>query len=397
METTEYTKVISHLDAQLEAARRDWEEHARKIQLEQRLKLIDHQSEGLQKRKEEFGRYGAPVPPELDRLIERLKAEKTEVLTGLRPPPSPFAPVAVPSIPDADRGEMHSLLEELLETELTHMGQEERWTLFEIWALRWRMLAEKVGDDAVQRDSLYKMVYRIVREKMEAGTFCWYIEALNPEKKGNWAVRLILCKNSLTKFAIDRTQKPEEQKDLTGEALEALFAYLRSPAKDEMTEEEWQRQFRHLVRHAARFPHTRDEVSIAVEPYRAVLEPEFGFLWKKEAGHEELKSENEPKKLTNRTIVGRLLRRLRSKGLIGGSHGPYDGIVTQGFPGHQLDLAKTALELLVKAEVVRSKSTNYGVRISIEPREVGRVDGFLNGGKMGVAVVDEWVNGERAA
>lgn len=63
METTEYTKVISHLDAQLEAARREWEEHARKVQLEQRLKLIDHQAEGLLKRREEFGRYGVLPPP----------------------------------------------------------------------------------------------------------------------------------------------------------------------------------------------------------------------------------------------------------------------------------------------------------------------------------------------
>ena len=211
------------------------------------------------------------------------------------------------------------------------MNNEERWTQFEIWALRWRIVAKKVGNTTIEQSPLAKMVYRIIREKMEGSTFCWYIDSLNPQKEGDWDARLAHCQKMLTRLAVERTQKPEEQVDVPGQALDELFAYLQSPAPEGQSEEEWLRKLRHLTRQAGRFAHLREEVAVAVADYRGALEPEFSFLWKNGNQHQELKEE--PKKLSSRAIVTRLLRKLRSKGLIGGSHGPYDGII-QGFPGH---------------------------------------------------------------
>lgn len=392
METPEYTKLLTRVDAQLEAAQRAWEEQGRKVQLEQRLKLIDHQAAELLKREEAFSRFGASAPPDLRQAIDRLGIERAQVLEELKPKPA-LAPVltqGVSLLPPAESAELSALLDELLETELTHLGAEERWTQFEIWALRWRIVAQKVGNAAVDMSPLAKMVYRIVREKMEASTFCWYIDCLNPDRQMDWGARLAHCQGMLTRQAIQRTQKPEEPVDLPGQALDELYAYLQSPSPEGKSEEEWLRTLKHLVRQAARFPHTREEVGEKVAEYRSALEPEFAFLWKKNESHEELK-EKSTARLSNRKIVEKLLRRFRAKGLIGGSHGPYDPVVCRGFAGHDFDRSKAAMDLLVKGEVVRSKSTSYGIRLSLEPKSVGRVDAFLGGKPLGLAPVDEWI------
>jgi hypothetical protein len=388
METPEYTRILSRVDAQLEEARIAWEEKARKVQLENKLKLIDHQTGELLKREEAFARFGAPVPPELAQAIERLRSERALVEGGLNPKPPSVASGPI-MIPVGDVEEMRLLLQEVVETEMALMDPEEKYAQLEVWALRWRILSDRISPAAVQQSSVHKKTYRFIREKMDE-TSCGYLGCLNPEEIGDWAARLKEVQKTLTRLAVYRAEKSHVD-DLPGEALGELFLFLGASSPEGNSEEEWLRTLKHLVRQAARFPHMRDEVAHEVEPYRGVLEPEFAFLWKNGKEHPEL-SGDESQKLSNRDILGRLLRRLRGKGLIGGSHGPYEGIVNNGFPGHDLERAKRAMDLLIKAGVVKAKPTNYGVRISMEPKAVSRVDDFLNGQPMGYVLVDEFAN-----
>jgi hypothetical protein len=87
---------------------------------------------------------------------------------------------------------------------------------------------------------------------------------------------------------------------------------------------------------------------------------------------------------------------MKSKCLIGASHGPLD-LICKGFPEHDKGRVKEAMEVLTKAKIIRTKSTKIGVRVSIEPSMIPAADLLIENKKSGIPMVDLWCSeNERA-
>lgn len=385
METLEYRKLLALLDGQIEDAKKVADEKAKREALEQHLKLVLHQMESIRSRKEQLDKLGIRPPVDLAGVLAKLEAEKTALEKQLAPPEMqlpPQPPTPAPRLSDADYREMDALYKEIMDIPVGQLEHEERWTQFEIWALRWRIITARAGREVADSDNFLKKVFARIRELMadpshEQG---WFIPALDPERSADWAAHLEACDQKLRKLVEDRRRGEEADQAL--DTLARDFAIFRTQGEDGN-----ERILRHNIRTAARFEHLRDEVAELLLPMRARLEDEFGFLWKDGKPDEE--PAHEPKKLTNLEIVMRIARRMNSKGFIGGVHAPWDKVV-KGFPAHDFGRAKEAVDMLVKAGVFRKKNSLIGPRVAIEPGMMFRIEALISGRLAGIPVLDEW-------
>lgn len=381
MDTMEYRRLIERLDGQIDSLKKLAEDKARREAIEQAIKLRDYWIEGLEKRKAEFVKYGATPPPDLDAKIAEIRKERdaqvllfeTKELAG--------------ALSVADALLLEALCEEIELTKLDPLAPEERWLLFEVWSIRWRIVASRLLEEAVNGDSRLKRPYALIREAMQAQKEQgWFIEALDKTKKyGDWESRLKTSQERLDRARLER-QTESEKEEASEAAIWNLLAAVRNHAQSK--NEETDRSLRHHLRQIGRFPHLREEGADIVGAFRADLEAEFGFLWAKD-GKQEEDSPAPARKLTNRDIAERLLRRMKSKTLIGACHGPLERICT-GFPDHDKGRAKEAMALLGISDVVRIKSSVIGQRVSIKAVMMPRVERFLAGSRMDIKAVDEW-------
>jgi hypothetical protein len=143
---------------------------------------------------------------------------------------------------------------------------------------------------------------------------------------------------------------------------------------------------RHAIRTAARHVHLRPELADALQPYQSILDHDFGFLWRD--GREEEEEADPKKTLTNRDIAARILRRMKSKTMIGACHAP-EGRISKGFPPHDMGKAKEMIDVLVKSGIIRRKDNAGELRVSLEPTAIPQVEAFLAGAAMGIRDVDE--------
>jgi len=389
MDTLEYQRIIAELEGQLEVAKRESEKKRQKEEIGQRIKLREHWISKFEEKKAEFVKYGLRPPIDIDRKISEVKAEKAEYereLVAVDAPPQ--GPPPAPALSDADRNEAVVLIEEVTNTAVAGMVHEERWTLFEIWSLRWRIIAERAGDEVAETDTFLRTCFARIRERMKDPSYQqgWFIDALNKASLGDWTLQLKGVQERLAALIGERKRAEVSEEAIRTVTEQAALA-VQGGGDD--------RTLRHAARHAAKFEHLREEVAEILLPLKAGLADEFGFLWDDPKEKEEPEEKRE--KLTNRDIAERILRRMRSKALIGECHGPYERIC-KGFPEHDKGRAKEAVELMCKAGLLRKKSSIIGSRLSLESKLMLNIDSVIQKRRSGIAALDEWLdrtNGEK--
>lgn len=380
MDTMSYRGVIERLDRQIANAKIEAAKKARKEELDRKLKLIDHWIEGLRARQAELAQYGAV--PEIDIQAEIRKMEDEKKAVELE-----FSGEAGP-MQDGPRIELDTLIREVDEADLKDLSFDERWAVYANWGARWRVLVDRVGQAVVDRERAFSKAFKHIRERMNAESARGpFITSLDPKAQEDWPAKLVESEERLR--ALETAKRGGQDA-----AEAAVFELMGILKKYHLPEDpEGVRKLRHGVRIAARFLHVRDEVAELVAVHKELLKPEFASLWA-ETQEEPPASPAAARKLTRREIAHRILRRMRAKGLIGASHGPYDRISSDGFPGHDLGRSKAAVDLFIRNTIIRKKPSVIGGRISIEPKAVGVVDAFLKGEPMGITEVDAWCGTE---
>lgn len=384
MDTFRYRKMLGALDDQLCRVKAEAERRERREKIEHDLKMVEHWLDGLTQRKAELEKYGAEPEIDVVKEIDNLRSQKDTLEAEL---------LELENLKDAvapeDAGELDALAREIEEATLPD-DPKHAWSIFEEWALRWRVIAQRFRDTAFEREPRFRRVYAKIRERMdEQPDRGWFIAALDPKRKDDWNAALQIVRDKLA--ALEAERQASDAKEAAAE--KAIIEVVQAQVDYEgHPDEEQERLFRHAVRNAAKYDHLRDEVAVAVKPHKEFLGKEFAFLWKN--GDPETKSKGEKaekgRKLTNREIVARMLRRMRSNNLIGGCHGPRESM-WNGFPEHDQGRAKEAMELLIRHGVMRCKSTQIGDRVSIEPRFVGKAMAFVERNEpMEIGGVDAW-------
>ena len=394
MDTLEYRTLISVLDQEIDLAKKAAEEKAKRDALEGRKNLCLHWLEGLEKRKADLDRLGGRSSVPLDQKLAELRKELESLEIELRGGPAAPAPAAAAGAPPPPppqglstdgRQELARLVAEIEDRhDLLDLPHDERWLVFQIWAARYRLVANQAGDEACARDQSFRSTYgAIMRRKEEMGRGP-FLEGLRDPRPGtDWDERLMGLKNQL--FHLQNTREAQEEKARDqAEALSELSLFLRSATP---TTESEIRTLCHLVRHAASFKTLREEVAPMVEAQRGLLGPEFAFLW--ENGKPEPEEPKASRALSNAEIVSRILRRLKAKAMIGACHAPME-MVARGFAGHDYGRAEEALGIMVKAGLVRRRQTGIGYRVSLEPTLLTEIDLGISGVKTGLPGLDLW-------
>lgn len=391
METLEFRNLISTLDSQLEQAKQQAETKARRELIEQHIKLAAHQIEQIRTRKEQFEKLGVAPPVDLKSILEKLALDKASFEQQLLEPP----PVAVPEngVEQEDHDRLIELLRDIENTSLAGLPEEERWLYIERWAIRWRFGVDRVGQKSMNQDRLFSKVYATIRSLMDReATSAHRARANEPlmrPKPGavsttDWNERIWTVDRRL-QYLLQSRRHDEEQALIIDRDMKAFSEAFTNYHADQNAETD--KALRHAIRSAAKHIHLRPELSEALQPYQTVLGPAFEFLW--DDGTDDPEEEPVKKTLTNRDIVARLLRRMKSKTMIGACHCPED-MISKGFPPHDMGRAKEVIDILVRAGVIRRKDNVGQLRVSLEPPAMPQIEGFMAGAPMGIRDVDEW-------
>lgn len=182
--------------------------------------------------------------------------------------------------------------------------------------------------------------------------------------------------------AADDARILEEHRSKAQALFDELSEHIVEPGY--LDDSERLRHARHLVRLIATHLPSRDSLAMLCGPYRLALGDEFAFLWNDEKEEEPV---DERVELTNRDVAARILRRMVSKGCIGGAYAPFD-MIYKGFRPHDQGRAKAAVELLVKCGVFIAQKG--GKTAAIDPGMVHAVRAFVDGAPLGVVPVDDW-------
>jgi len=397
METVEFSRILHSLDGQLDKVKKEAEQKQKREALEQHIKLVNHQISTLEARKAEFDKYGAKSPIDIEPILTRLRGEKLGLEKQLTAQEEEMV-TGEWRLSEKDREEALAIAQEVVDSSVGHLPEVERWLWIEIWSTRYRMLVERAGNPAAATHPVIKRTFAKIAEVLnywKGVDVGWYIDALDKTKNGmgyNWQVRLDQAKKTLAEHQENRRREKEAEDGVT-RAVEGLDSAIAAYAQGK-TDETF-RALCHGIRSSAKYEHLRDEIAIMVYGWKDLLGEEFAFLWP-DGKLEEQTPKEDGKKIENREFVRRILHRLRSKGCIGGSHAPAEKM-WKGFPNHDQARAKECLEMLVKAGVIRSKNTQIGQRVSVEPGMVAKVDAFCQGKEMGVKEVDEWCKEEALA
>jgi len=390
METVEFSRILHSLDGQLDRVKKEAEQKQKREALEQHIKLVNHQISTLETKKAEFDKYGAKPPIDIEPILTRLRGERTGWEKQLAAQEEEML-VGEWRLSEKDREDALAIAEEVVKADVGQLPEVERWLWIEIWATRYRMVVERAGNPAAATHPVIKRTFAKIAEVLNQWRSLdqgWYIDALDKTKGGmgyNWQMRLDQAKKRLADEQEARKREKEAEDGVTRavEGLDtAIAAYAQGKTEDTF------RTLCHSIRNAAKYEHLRDEVAVMIYGWKDLLGEEFAFLWPSGKLEDQTPRED-GKKIESREFVRRILHRLRSKACIGGSHAPAEKM-WKGFPNHDQARAKECLDMLIKAAVVRSKNTQIGQRVSVEPGMVARVDAFFQGKEMGIKEVDDW-------
>lgn len=395
MDIREFENLITKANKEVEEAREDTERGMRRKVAQNKLNIVQSQLSSVEKIIDELEKLNREPSDYVTSAMVQLKKEEQVLLIELDELGSPsFCPE--PKKTDVQYAEfilqsplmeeVVALIQEGRTTKLNEMSSDIRRLTFDLWALRWRIAGEKIGQDKVSRCRELQTCYAVIKTAMnENPAECHHIPALKREVHENWEEQL-----RQTKAKIKATLDREMRFQLSLEQLGSL----KKLTLDAKTDAEGLRRYRHLVRTIAGNSALRDDLAGVCAPYKALLEDEFGFLWKESADEEETVQKD---KLTNRDILSRLLRRMISKTLIGACHGPLDRVCT-GFPEHDKHRARHIMNLLIRVGAIRSKKSDTSeIRVAIEPTYLGQCENFVAGQEFGQKAVDVWVQQDAVA
>lgn len=404
MEPLDYEKLVNGLDAQIAEAKQATERKARKEALERTAKQVRQRATAIEGRLIELAKYGASNP-EADRALAAIKAEAAQFdaeIAMLTDPQS--VPTAEPGAPpmngqewafDGVEGVGRPLVSEerreieMIMADVAHgsvalpsLPPDQAWATAETWAVRWRIAVDHIGQDRAHADQEVRTCYGAIREAMRIlpSEGSRFIKAIHRSQTDDWNRKLDRLSQEISDLgAVElRRQRTEARLD----ELKALPSRYSIPEDPEGV-----RMLKHYAREVARDPSMREDLAAACIPWKDVMGLEFEYLWRDDEAREVARESK--RKMTNREIVARLLNRMIGRAYIGACHGPGDAM-HHGFPDHEKHRSKEALQMLMRAGVVRVKPTQIGPRVSIEPARLGDVETFLKGGTMGAKAVDEF-------
>lgn len=379
MDTMEFRKLMEVLDKEADEAKREWEAKARREALEQRRRLLLYWKEKLETKRAEFAKYQASPSIDIEAKLSEIAAE----LQAIESPEGPEPSLAV--VVDARTvAEMKDLIREIQNTSLDECPYPERGYILKGWALRWR-LAILCAPDAAKH-AVLKAAYAAILGTRDQWAKGLTLPGLSKDCGGDFQTWSHAYRVNAVVYAEWKQQRETEDRfaKASAEALSELETFLRASWSPT---EEFLKTLRHLARKAASYPHLRPEVAQICAERKDALGEEFLFLWSD--GRKEDSEEQPSKRITNAEMIARILRRLKSKDMVGACHAPAD-MVTQGFPGHDYGRAEEALAALVKGGIVRRRKTGIGIRVSLEPGMMAEVDAAIEGKCTGIEVVDEW-------
>lgn len=396
------------------------EQIKKKQDVRRKIEKIDGWISALREKAAEVQKLGGLPVVDIGPKIVALEAERNELLALVTPPSReaiealvvgkplntpPVAPepsVLPPPLPavastwkepmsEQDTKEMKGLLQVMDTIDMSDWSHEERWNQYEVWACMWRILVNRYPKDVVYRSITLTQVFGKIRDLMKAdGPLLWYIQALDRNAEIDWQAKLQERQKQIDALAIARRSQDVEQETAQEKAIWTLMSLVRQLAEAPDSElQEIQRKLKHQVREAAKYKHLREEVAELVAPLRAGLEQEFAFLWPKEEVTETVPTRS----LSTKDLLSRLMRRMKSKTLIGACHGPFEQIY-KGVPEQDKGRAKELLEFLGKLGILRFKDSVIGTRISIEPKKMPVADHLINYEATGIPAIDSILGGE---
>ena len=165
-----------------------------------------------------------------------------------------------------------------------------RESQFRVWALRWRVVADKIGKGKDTKDHLRDRSYAVLRTWMKKYPDLSFIDALNPRATGEWGEEL--------ETALQEHAEIVERESDAEEAYQALVALRKVVGEYYLPESDEEKDaLFEAVSKCARHLNIRDDVAEVCEPLRDLLEREFGFLWRIRKG-----VSRKPRKRKNRGV-----------------------------------------------------------------------------------------------
>ncbi len=401
VEPSDYDKLISKLDAEIEEGRKSVELQRRHEDLERRAKVLREQIEGLQKRRTYLVQLGKQeLIDQLDPVLAAQQKEFADVRAALISfGPQPHGEEALKQALGSPRGDLHTpvpvdpnaraeamrLIDEIEAGKimLQDWAHDERGAQVRVWALHWRTLAERIGQGIARNDPVMRKAYAVIMETRERYPGLPFIEALDPRRHGEWQREFEAAVRELpaVRERVKKMKEVEEQID----RLRSISVRHHLP-----DDAEGVRMLREGVRALAANAAVRERLATAMAPWRSILEDEFAHLWKNDVPKAaEAKPSNA---VSNRELVVRILGRMMQRKEIGAKQAAFESVCAVA-EGSDLSRAREAAELLVKHGVLAAKAGARDRPVSIDAEWATAVKRFLDGHELGQAAVDKWVTG----
>lgn len=404
VEPSDYDKLISKLDAEIEEGRKSVELQRRHEDLERRAKVLREQIEGLQKRRTYLVQLGKQeLIDQLDPVLAAQQKEFADVRAALISfGPQPAGEEALKQALGSPRGDLHTpvpvdpnaraeamrLIDEIEAGKIMiqDWAHDERGAQVRVWALHWRTLAERIGQGIARNDPVMRKAYAVIMETRERYPGLPFIEALDPRRHGEWQREFEGAQRELplVRERVKKMREVDEQLD----RLRSISVRHHLPGDAEGV-----RMLREGVRALAGNAAARERLAAAMAPWRSILEDEFAHLWKNDGPKAAATAEAKPAgAVSNRELVVRVLGRMMQRKEIGAKQASFDTVYAVA-EGSDLSRAREAAELLVKHGVLASKAGAKDRPVSIDPEWATAVKRFLDGHELGQAAVDKWVAG----
>jgi hypothetical protein len=386
VEPSEFEGLLASLDATLDRTKKN--KRADELGLE--LRTLDSRLKAVDQRLADLSKAGGKPEKKAIEMIDVMRRRKLEVESELAlifPAPQASAapvriqtprPVSVARLTEAE-GQEVELVISALDGAPDDLDREDALYLIEEASIRWRLIAESIGNPDPAPGLLRKCYAKIMEFREKRGLTQLRLDALFRSVVKDWNDEL----SRVRRMALEAGEKRRASIEATVDGVgQAMSKYITTKDGED------RRIFMHVVRDAAKNTDLRDEIAVICRIVKSELVSEgFGFLW--DADKEE---EPEPEKeaMTRLGVAQRLLRRMINKGVIGGKHAPRE-MLYRGFPkGTAEGMAVELIEILERAGAIRTKSSSYGKRSAVETAWVQKAQRLLAGMKSGTAMVDDW-------
>ncbi len=387
VETSDFEGLLGSLDQSIEKTKKN----KRADELGEELRTIASRLKTVDERLAELAGIGGKPERKAIEAIDAIRKRKVEVeaelalIFPITPPPvvgslrAPGPRSATPGIRLSEEAVQEvELVMRSLDDAPDDLCREDALFLVEEASVRWRILAESIGNPEIAPGILRKCYARIMEFREKRDVMSLRLDALIRATARDWNDDL----SRVRRMALEAVEKRRATAEavIDGVGL-AMSKYVTSKAPED------RRLFLHAVRDACKNEDFREEIAVVCRIVRNELETEgFGFLW--DSGKSDEKPE-EKEAMTRLALAQRLLRRMIRKGVIGGKHAPRE-MLHRGFPQNVEGEVVEFIELLERTGAMRTKNSGYGKRSALETTWVPKAERLLAGLQTGVPAVDKW-------